>query len=409
MHLFIAILVSVGHSLGLMGLLLLGYSEIINRLSKKPAARQLIMGLFWRGLGYLDARSDHSGARADRRRAQRHGGPGRSLRWPHRNNYLCVDGRRISRLARRPRRLLQLGGSGRRSLGQHRDFPVHSQGAGQIQGSRSVPARYRGVFLGRLHTALAAGSAKLFLTEAAAPLMMATFLGVVLLGGLLVRALRHLRTEDTILTWALIDVVTNLPNRRGFEIELARTVAAAKRNSEPLALLMLDIDHFKKVNDKYGHDVGDEVLASRRENFQAAARQGDFVARFGGEEFAVIVRNQEIEAAKSFAERLRILLQKTPIQTSGGLLSITTSIGVAELTSDGRSLVSEADQALYLAKSSGRNRVAAYRLLASRSPLSLARRADGFFGDRARPERPSVQPTAWRDGLAHRRRLANRA
>jgi diguanylate cyclase (GGDEF)-like protein/PAS domain S-box-containing protein len=159
------------------------------------------------------------------------------------------------------------------------------------------------------------------------------------------------------------DHLTGLSNRRSFfeaaELELQRR----QKVPRPVALLVLDADHFKRINDTYGHPAGDEVLRQVAATMKKVCRHVDVVARIGGEEFAVMLPSVELAAAMAVAERLRAQVEATPVVYEGQSISYTVSIGVAamddELTGiDG--LLKRADQALYRAKRQGRNRVAAW-------------------------------------------------
>lgn len=161
---------------------------------------------------------------------------------------------------------------------------------------------------------------------------------------------------------AVRDPLTQVYNRRFFDERLVNEFAYALRHSTPISLLVLDIDHFKKVNDSYGHPTGDAVLRVVGSALQETLRREDIVARFGGEEFAIIARGIAHPNACILAERIRRKVEALIIQREGGTLSVTMSIGVATLgpgaafqTSD--AMLSAADEALYRAKAEGRNRV----------------------------------------------------
>jgi len=157
---------------------------------------------------------------------------------------------------------------------------------------------------------------------------------------------------------AMSDALTGLPNRRAFEVEAGRIVARAKRSGSPITVGIADIDHFKRVNDQYGHPVGDEVLNAVSAVLSQAARAADFVARIGGEEFGMLFPDARPETALAVAERMRRAVEGFTITTSGGLqLSITISIGLAAFGSSLSEALSQADKALYEAKNKGRNRV----------------------------------------------------
>jgi diguanylate cyclase (GGDEF)-like protein/PAS domain S-box-containing protein len=155
---------------------------------------------------------------------------------------------------------------------------------------------------------------------------------------------------------AVTDELTGLNNRRALQGKLEEEFRLSRRYEHPLSLLMIDVDHFKKFNDSYGHLAGDEVLKGVALWLRDLVRTTDFVARFGGEEFAVILPNTGLGGALLLAERVRAAIARP----RPDLKSVTISIGVAALTSDHsdvNALVSNADEALYRAKAEGRNRV----------------------------------------------------
>ncbi|MDO9635786.1 MAG: GGDEF domain-containing protein, partial [Thiobacillus sp.] len=151
---------------------------------------------------------------------------------------------------------------------------------------------------------------------------------------------------------------TGLPNRRSAMDQLEQAWSAASRSGMPLSVMVIDIDHFKKINDTYGHAAGDTVLREAATNLRTSARREDSVCRIGGEEFLVICPNTDLKAAMLSAERLRANLSENRITLGQATKSLTVSIGVATRdpgTVDVDALVSSADQALYAAKESGRN------------------------------------------------------
>jgi diguanylate cyclase (GGDEF)-like protein len=159
---------------------------------------------------------------------------------------------------------------------------------------------------------------------------------------------------------ALSDSLTGLPNRRSAMDQLEQAWSAATRTGLPLAVMVIDIDHFKHINDTYGHAAGDMVLREAAATLRASARREDSVCRIGGEEFLIICPNTDIKAATQSAERLRVNLEARRMVIGQAEKSITASIGVATrepATVDVDALVSTADQALYAAKDAGRNRV----------------------------------------------------
>ncbi len=163
---------------------------------------------------------------------------------------------------------------------------------------------------------------------------------------------------------ALTDFLTNLSNRRYFMLSGAEAVKRVMRNKEPLSLLMLDIDWFKKVNDKYGHEVGDWAIQHVAAVLKSSLREIDILARIGGEEFAVLLPNTGQAEVAALAERVRKLMQATPFETAGEAISITISLGAAVFEkgmTDIDTLLRNADAALYQAKRSGRNRVVMFQ------------------------------------------------
>ena len=163
---------------------------------------------------------------------------------------------------------------------------------------------------------------------------------------------------------AVTDGLTGLHNHRAFQDYLEEQFQVAMRNRQPLAVILMDVDHFKQYNDTYGHQAGDEVLRQVAQILSAHVREGDFVARYGGEEFVVVLPRTDLESAVAVAERLRRAVESAEWQ----LRPVTGSFGVACIRPDmetRQELIEAADQALYQAKKNGRNRVEAwnYRLL----------------------------------------------
>lgn len=167
---------------------------------------------------------------------------------------------------------------------------------------------------------------------------------------------RMLRMQRDLIRLAMVDPLTGLLNRRAFFEEGNKICPPEAAAAAPVAV-MFDVDHFKRVNDTYGHDVGDQVL---RAIGQQASDSGTFVGRLGGEEFAILLKNSDLAAARDHAERLRIKLAALSFDTARGPMSITSSFGVAEwqIGESIDDLLKRADGALYQAKQGGRNRVA---------------------------------------------------
>jgi two-component system, cell cycle response regulator len=160
---------------------------------------------------------------------------------------------------------------------------------------------------------------------------------------------------------ALYDSLTKAFNKKHLLERLPMELAYAKRHNSPLSVMMFDVDHFKKVNDNFGHLAGDYVLARLGKITQAAVRTEDIFARYGGEEFAIVSRGLELSKAGMFAERLRLLVETTDFDHDGTRIPVTISIGVAAVpeiaVNDANELIAAADAALYVAKRGGRNRV----------------------------------------------------
>ena len=170
---------------------------------------------------------------------------------------------------------------------------------------------------------------------------------------------------DQSLEAAVTDPLTGLHNRRYMSSQLDPLVERATQGGEPVAALLLDIDHFKKINDNFGHDAGDEVLREFAVRLASNVRAVDLPCRHGGEEFVVIMPDTSLSAAERIAERIRLHVSGSPFRVAGGreILSVTISIGVAATKGAGDSpeqLLKRADEALYEAKETGRNRVIAH-------------------------------------------------
>jgi diguanylate cyclase (GGDEF)-like protein len=164
---------------------------------------------------------------------------------------------------------------------------------------------------------------------------------------------------------AVTDALTGLYNRRRFEDVLKREFAVTKRYDTPLSCLMIDVDHFKSINDTHGHDAGDIVLREIAQRLSQRLREVDLAARYGGEEFAILLPQTNKEGAVIVAERIMERIRREEFDFEGTSLCVTVSIGVAGnadiVGKSPESLVKAADAALYQAKEQGRNRVVAFR------------------------------------------------
>ncbi len=159
---------------------------------------------------------------------------------------------------------------------------------------------------------------------------------------------------------ALRDPLTDTGNRIAMDQTLEREIEMSRHHLMPLSLLMLDIDHFKNVNDSYGHNAGDNVLKAVATAIKNQLRNVDMVFRFGGEEFLILLSNTTREAAAMIGERLRIAAQAEDYQADGNAIVLTVSLGCSTLLpgESAESLLRRADSALYVAKREGRNRLA---------------------------------------------------
>jgi two-component system cell cycle response regulator len=162
---------------------------------------------------------------------------------------------------------------------------------------------------------------------------------------------------------SITDGLTKLYNHRHLQDELSRAFEESQRYQRPLSFVIVDLDFFKKVNDTYGHAIGDEVLKAISKIFQEAIRVTDLAARYGGEEFALMLPETILDDALTFAEQIRRAIELTPVKTQSGPISATVSIGVATVPNarihSAKELIVAADKALYRAKKNGRNQVQA--------------------------------------------------
>jgi len=171
-------------------------------------------------------------------------------------------------------------------------------------------------------------------------------------------ALLYKRALDT----ALTDPVTGINNRAAMNANLEREINLAHRHGNPLALIMLDIDRFKQINDSYGHLAGDVVLKALAQCITECTRSSDIVFRYGGEEFAILLSSTEGEGASLLAHRIRLAVEGICVKYEAADIRLTVSVGVAGLDRGdcAADLLEKADQALYQAKQEGRNRVVDY-------------------------------------------------
>ncbi|RAU43237.1 MULTISPECIES: sensor domain-containing diguanylate cyclase [unclassified Pseudomonas] len=167
------------------------------------------------------------------------------------------------------------------------------------------------------------------------------------------------RFQIRIETQAMVDSLTGLPNRRGFDRIALGAMDEMRRERKSLSAMLLDLDHFKRLNDTYGHLAGDEVLIGFSDDVRRCLRESDIICRWGGEEFIILLKDTNTHGARRVAEKIRLLAEQHTYVFGGAALQVTVSLGVTELHAGDtlQSLIARADQALYSAKQSGRNRV----------------------------------------------------
>ncbi|MDN3223016.1 sensor domain-containing diguanylate cyclase [Pseudomonas nunensis] len=166
------------------------------------------------------------------------------------------------------------------------------------------------------------------------------------------------RYQGKIQAQAILDSLTELPNRRGFDLLAAQAMHEAQREPKPLTALLLDLDHFKVLNDTHGHLAGDQVLIGFARDLESCLRHSDIVCRWGGEEFIVLLKDTDGETGQKIAEKIREHVEKQRYAYNGKELQLTVSIGLTTLQPDEtlHTLLSRADHAMYRAKQAGRNR-----------------------------------------------------
>lgn len=196
------------------------------------------------------------------------------------------------------------------------------------------------------------------------------FLGAVftvVVSWLILQTNRDIKRIATLEQESITDPLLNIYNRRYLEQRLKEETARMNRYKLPLSLLLLDIDHFKNINDRYGHLIGDKVLKKIGEILMEQVRETDLPARYGGEEIAILLPNTREKEAFNMAERIRLFIEQTNfngVETNDGALNCTVSIGITSAKDNncqGTDLLNRADIAMYQAKKTGRNRVVAFK------------------------------------------------
>lgn len=187
--------------------------------------------------------------------------------------------------------------------------------------------------------------------------------------------------QETLHRLSIIDMLTKVNNRRAFDQELSREISRSGRSRLPLSCLFVDLDHFKQVNDRHGHQTGDRVLTRAAQSIRQKLRQTDFIARYGGEEFAILLPGCDLDRAVAVAESIRRHIRDTDFFSEEGKpVAVTLSIGVstcaphdhdpAGLRLIARQLVASADQGVYQAKAQGRDRVVTVPLDRNEGPAA---------------------------------------
>lgn len=180
---------------------------------------------------------------------------------------------------------------------------------------------------------------------------------------------------------ARTDMLTGLANRTAGVERLEECWAASNRDGAPLSLLLIDLDHFKSINDRHGHAVGDHVLKTHARILRHEVRAGELTCRFGGEEFLIVCPNTQEEAAAILAERLREAVESYPLDEAAAGLHLTISVGVAQRSASMAGpdrLIKAADDALYAAKNAGRNRISRASALTARPVDPVTAHADAL-------------------------------
>ncbi len=193
-------------------------------------------------------------------------------------------------------------------------------------------------------------------------------------------SLANARMYDQVQRMATTDGLTGLVNHRRFQEMLRRSLERGRRLGHPVSIAFVDADHFKVINDTYGHPVGDRVLRGIAESLQGIARKTDVVARYGGEEFVILLEGSDAAGAVELAERARRGIERMRVAGDFGELKVTASIGVCAFPAGAQNreeLLSRADQALYEAKRTGRNRVRCHRASRCAGPEASAKGHEG--------------------------------
>lgn len=176
-----------------------------------------------------------------------------------------------------------------------------------------------------------------------------------LLSNLIASSANLRRANEDLGRLARVDALTGIDNRRQIAEQLEAALATAVRHRQPLSVLMIDVDHFKRVNDEHGHEAGDEVLRFVAEHLRDSLRLGDQLGRWGGEEFLILLPQTDSHGAAVVAQRICASVAATPVVVGGRLLNVNISVGAATCQHEpADALVARADQAMYAAEAAGR-------------------------------------------------------
>jgi diguanylate cyclase (GGDEF)-like protein len=169
----------------------------------------------------------------------------------------------------------------------------------------------------------------------------------------------QVRLEEELFQAAVTDALTGVPNRRWFQERAAAAILESSRHGHPLGAVFIDIDRFKQINDRLGHEAGDLVLKETARRIDGARRSEDLLCRYGGEEFVLLLPHADLAQTAMFAERVRAAVGSTPVDIRGTPLEVTVSVGVSccRFGDPVETLLRRADEAMYRAKEKGRNRV----------------------------------------------------
>ena len=191
------------------------------------------------------------------------------------------------------------------------------------------------------------------------PLLMLIGLALLLFFNISLMLMPGERLQNQLRRAAQNDALTGLLNRGGLDSQSQQQLEQGRQVAQPISLLLMDLDHFKRVNDNYGHDAGDRLLCEFAETLRTQSRPTDLLARYGGEEFCALLPNANLQAAMAIAERIREHFSQATVAVKGERLGTTVSIGVVEIlaTETLEQALQRADKALYTAKHEGRNRV----------------------------------------------------